>query len=143
MQPTYNDCIFLHKRQVVADAHFALAGDNPDSIINTNSEYILKEGKDYTVSDGSLIFKANFLLTLPSYPLGEVAVLCCNFSGGSSREIRVFQLDVDVKATDSKSDEPLLNPDTKRKALQVAIGGVGLLAAAAVVKAIISRNKKI
>ena len=137
MQPTYNDCIFLHRRQVVADAHFELADSVPISI--TNGEYVLEEGKDYTISERKLTFKANFLLSLPSHPLGEVAALCCNFSDGSAREFRVFQLEV----PDSKPDEPMINQNMKRKAIQVAIGGAGLLAAAAITKIIISRNKKI
>jgi len=139
MQPTYNDCVFLHKRQVVTDARFDLDGNKLITIMH--GENILEADRDYMVSEGYLILKASFLLSLPSHSLGEVAMLRCNFADGPVREIRVFQLDVQ-EAKGTKVEEPARRSNMQRKAVGFAIGGAGVLAAAAVVKVVMSRRKK-
>ena len=144
MQPVYNDCVFLHKRQVVTDADIDLNGAELSTI--TYGKHALKLGQDYVVFEGKLILKAHFLLSLPSYPLGEVAMLCCHFSDGAVREIRVFQLDVEEdkgpKDEGVKAEGSLLGLNVKCKAVGFAIGGAGVIAAAVVAKVIMAKRKK-
>ena len=122
----------LRKQQVVTDVRLDMPIEENLSVFY--GERMLEEGLDYSISENTLILNANFLLSLPSHPLGEVAVLHCNFSDGTAWTIRINQLDaLPIKAEASS---------TKRKAAKVAIGGAGVLAIAAIAKFLMSRRKQ-
>ncbi|MCL2421493.1 MAG: hypothetical protein FWD03_06505 [Defluviitaleaceae bacterium] len=144
MQPVYNDCVFLHKRQVVSDAYIDLNGAELSTIVYAGN--VLESGRDYMVSEGKLTLKSRFLLSLPSHPLGEVAMLCCHFADGAVREVRVFQLDI-LEAEErigegAKPGGAVLSPIVKRRAVGFAIGGAGVLAAAIATRVIMAKRKK-
>jgi hypothetical protein len=130
--------VFLHRRQVVTDSHIDINENEISSI--THGGRILEEGRDYTVSEGRLTLKANFLLSLPSIPLGEVAVLDCSFIAAPTLKILICQVDADRH--EEKNEDLTQIPNIKHKALKVAIGSAGLLAiAAAAAKIIVSKRK--
>ena len=131
--------INLRKMQVVTDAHLEIPFSSKPAKISYK-ERILEEGREYRLAENTLILSANFLLSLPSYPLGEVAVLNCISSDGGNWIIKVNQLDaLDEK---EKTQPPSNAVSKKKKAVRFAIGGAGLLAIAAITKIIVSRKKE-
>jgi len=109
------DYVFLRKQQVIADIiiplhlhgntleevtlyetapHRSKQKNTPlhkDGSIKLAKNRVLVEGGEYSLSEEGLTLKAFFLLSLPSYPLGEVALLSCRFSDGPNWEIRIYQ----------------------------------------------------
>jgi len=110
------DYVFLRKRQVIADISIPLylhsntleevtlyetaphrnkqktsTALHKDGSVRLAKNRVLVNGGEYALSENTLTLKAFFLLSLPSYPLGEVALLRCRFSDGPDWEIRIYQ----------------------------------------------------
>ena len=163
--------ITLRKHHLVTDVYLTLPPDSKKLLDITHGKRILEEGRDYflddkvpgkpsTITYKGLTIKADFLLSLPSHPLGEVAVLHINFEDGSISEVRIFQLDggsdidSDVGSNGGSSKKNTTKKDTtknetaktesgkKSKTIRLALGSAGILAVGLAAKLIMSRRKK-
>lgn len=128
----------LFKHQVVTNTRLEMPiSENPVIFYKGRA---LEEGVQYIISGNVLVIRANFLLSLPSHPLGEVAVLLCKFPSGAKWKIRVIQVDKTAETTEAvPSAAPA--PVNKSKATRFAIGGVGVLAVAVLAKVLLRKKK--
>ena len=140
----------LFKGQVITSQHLNIPSNQKIFTITCGGK-TLKENLDYKLeykkgakfsklsnnTNNSLILNSNFLLTLPSYPLGEVAIINCVFADDTSWKIRVFQLEL---ATQEKTPEQIAK---KRKSIGFAIGGAGIFVATTAIatKIMLARRK--
>ena len=126
----------LFKGQVVTNQRLKIPSKQKIFTITCGGK-TLKENLDYKISSKTLVLNSNFLLTLPSYPLGEVAIINCVFANDTSWKIRVFQLEL---AAQEKTPEQIAK---KRKAVGFAIGGtsIAIATAAFATKIMLSRRK--
>jgi len=131
----------LYKGQVVTSEHLKIPSKQKIFAITCGGR-TLKENLDYKVeskiSGQVLILNSNFLLALPSYPLGEVAIINCIFADDSVWTIRVFQVEL---APEEKTPKQIAK---KRKAVAFTIGGASVLVATAAIatKIILARRRK-
>ncbi|MDR1663471.1 MAG: hypothetical protein LBR83_00920 [Clostridiales bacterium] len=146
------DRIMLKKQSLIKevpvsfDEPAAFTGVWLQIISETKSAAVSRElssPEDFYFEGGTITFTRGFLLSLPSFPLGEVARLYCKFADAPEWVVHVFQYDGQEPGAVGSGGEPPAAPPENM--LKRAINnpfvkiGAGALVVAAVATGVIKR----